>query len=74
MSNDLYIDLGKTECFPTIGANETDNNERVILTFNVYPSTAMMEVPLWSAVQLAEKILWIANQKMDSDRQKKEAA
>lgn len=68
MTPELYIDLGKTECFPTIGANGTDDNERVILTFNVYPASSIMSVSLEAAVELANKIYWIADQK------KKEAA
>jgi hypothetical protein len=55
-----YIDIDARTCYPTIGANKSDDND-VILTFNCYPLSSMMSVPLSKAVELAEKIMWIAN-------------
>ena len=55
-----YIDLGHTETFPTIGANATGEGD-VILSFSSYPASSTMCVPLSVAIELANKILSIAN-------------
>jgi hypothetical protein len=61
-----YIDLDAKTCYPSIGANETDGKE-VILTFNCYPLSSMMNIPLYKAIELAEKIMWIANNQTNEE-------
>ena len=61
--NDLYHSMPLNENFPNIGANPTDDGE-VILTFTSYPCNAMMTVPLVTAIELANKILRIANERI----------
>ena len=61
--SDLYHTMPLHESFPQIGANATDDNE-VILTFTNYPCSAMMTVPIGTAIELANKILRIANERI----------
>ena len=60
--NDLYHSMPLHESYPQIGANATDDGE-VILTFTSYPCNAMMTVPLGTAIELANKIPRIANER-----------
>ena len=61
--NDLYHSMPLNENFPSIGANATDDGH-VLMTFTSYPCSAMMSVPLGTAIELANKILRIANERI----------
>lgn len=52
----MKFDLGHKENFPNIGAQLMDDGD-VLLTFQSYPASAMMSVPLNAAVDLARHIL-----------------
>lgn len=52
----MKFDLGHKENFPNIGAQLMDDGD-VLLTFQSYPASAMMSVPLNVAVDLARHIL-----------------
>ena len=52
----MKFDLGHKDTFPNIGAQLMDDGE-VLLTFQSYPASAMMAVPLNVAVDFAKHIL-----------------
>ena len=58
--NKTYIDLGHKDVFPTIGAIPTEDGE-LLITFQSYPASSTMCVPISVAIELANKILNIAN-------------
>lgn len=60
----MKFDLGHKENFPNIGAQLMDDGE-VLLTFQSYPASAMMAVPLNVAVDLAKHILDLQKQHND---------
>ena len=51
----MKFDLGQKETFPNIGAQLMDDGD-VLLTFQSYPASAMMAVPLNVAVDFAKHI------------------
>ena len=52
----MKFDLGHKENWPNIGAQLLDDGD-VLLTFQSYPASAMMAVPLNVAVDFAKHIL-----------------
>ena len=62
----MNFDLGHKENFPNIGAQLMDDGE-VLLTFQSYPASAMMAVPMNFAVDFAKHILDLQQQKEDGD-------
>lgn len=60
---DVYHTMPLHESYPQIGANPTDDGE-VILSFTNYPCSALMTVPMGAAIELANKILRIANERV----------
>lgn len=52
----MKFDLGHKDSWPNIGAQLSHDGE-VLLTFESYPASAMMAVPLNVAVDLARHIL-----------------
>lgn len=52
----MKFDLGHKDSWPNIGAQLMHDGE-VLLTFESYPASAMMSVPLNVAVDLARHIL-----------------
>ena len=52
----MKFDLGHKENWPNIGAQLMDDGD-VLLTFQSYPASAMMAVPLNVAVDFAKHIL-----------------
>ena len=61
----MKFDLGYKENFPNIGAQLINDGE-VLLTFQSYPQSAMMAVPLNVAVDFAKHILDMQKQ-MEAD-------
>ena len=61
----MKFDLGHKENFPNIGAQLMDDGE-VLLTFQSYPASLMMSVPLNVAVDFAKHILDMQKQ-MEAD-------
>ena len=60
----MKFDLGHKENFPNIGAQLMDDGE-VLLTFQSYPTSAMMAVPLNVAADFARHILDLEKQHND---------
>ena len=61
----MKFDLGHKENFPEIGAQLMDDGE-VLLTFQSYPASAMIAVPLNVAVDFAKHILDLQKQWEDA--------
>ena len=62
--SDLYHTMPMHESYPSIGANATDDGREVILSFTNYPCSALMTVPMGTALELANKIIRIANERI----------
>ena len=60
----MKFDLGHKENWPNIGAQLMDDGD-VLLTFQSYPTSAMMAVPLNVAVDFAKHILDLQKQTSD---------
>ena len=70
----MKFDLGHKNTFPNIGAQLMDDGE-VLLTFQSYPASAMMAVPLNVAVDFAKHILdlqKLQNQLEDASTEQKD--
>ena len=61
----MKFDLGHKETFPGIGAQLMDDGD-VLLTFQSYPASAMMAVPLNVAVDFAKHIFDLQKQSEDA--------
>lgn len=62
----MKFDLGHKDTFPNIGAQLTHDGN-VLLTFQSYPASAMMAVPLNVAVDFAKHILDLQKHCEDTD-------
>jgi hypothetical protein len=58
----MKFDLGHKDNFPNIGAQLLDDGD-VLLTFQSYPASAMMAVPMNVAADFAKHILDLQQQK-----------
>lgn len=61
----MKFDLGHKNTFPNIGA-QLMNDGDVLLTFQSYPASAMMAVPLNVAVDFAKHIFDLQKQSEDA--------
>lgn len=55
-----YIDMGARDCYPSCGASDLEDGE-ILITLSNYPTTASMAIPMDVAVELATRIMCIAN-------------
>ena len=55
-----YIDMGHQECRPSCGVSDMEDGD-VLISLNNYPLTTTMSMPMDVAVELATRIMCIAN-------------